>query len=416
MMSNEIAIIGGGPGGVAAALALAKAGVPCTLLEKATFPRDKVCGDAISGKVVATLNRIDPSIMARFDGHPAQVGSWGVSFVAPNRKVLRVPFQREYDSTRDTPPGYISKRIDFDHFLWQEAQHHPLITAVEGYAVDQLLRTGEHWIIRGTHQPEVAARLVIIANGAQSSMARTVGGVSKENKHYCAGIRSYWSGVKGMEKDGFIELHFVKNFLPGYLWIFPLLNGQANVGVGMRSDYVSKKKVNLKKAMLRMLREDPVFKDRFAAATMTDGPKGYGLPLGSKQRPISGDGFMLVGDAAALIDPFTGEGIGNAIISGKVAADTAAEALQRQNITAALLRSYDHEVYRKLWKELQLSYRLQQMVKYPWLFNLVVNKAHRNPTLQDTISCMFEDLDMRQRLKQPGFYWKLLFGGRQFGE
>ena len=208
-----------------------------------------------------------------------------------------------------------------------------------------------------------------------------------------------------------LEALAIGDFLPGYLWIFPLPNGQANVGVGIRSDYISKKKVNLKQELMRILREDAAFKDRFANATLDDDPKGFGLPLGSTQRPISGDGFMLIGDAASLIDPFTGEGIGNAIISGKVAAEVAVKALEKQNFTHTALQVYDKEVYRKLGRELQLSYRLQQLVNYPWLFNLVVNKANRNETLQETISCMFEDLDMRQRLKQPGFYWKLLFGG-----
>ena len=396
---------------MATALTLAKANVPCTLVEKASFPRDKICGDAISGKVVATLNRIDPAIMDEFGGFPAQVGSWGVSFIAPNRKALRVPFQREYDAATDTPPGFISKRTDFDHFLWQRAKAHPLIATREEHEVTHLLRHGEHWIIRGKEQPDLSARLVIIANGAQSTFSRTIGGLEKDNRHYCAGIRTYWSGVKDMEADNFIELHFVKDFLPGYLWIFPLPNGQANVGVGMRSDYISKKKVNLKQELMRILREDAAFKDRFANATLDDDPKGFGLPLGSTQRPISGDGFMLIGDAASLIDPFTGEGIGNAIISGKVAAEVAVKALEKQNFTHTALQVYDKEVYRKLGRELQLSYRLQQLVNYPWLFNLVVNKANRNETLQETISCMFEDLDMRQRLKQPGFYWKLLFGG-----
>lgn len=410
-MAQDVVIIGGGPGGVATALTLAKANVPSTLLEKAAFPRDKICGDAISGKVVATLNRIDPSIMADFEGQPVQVGSWGVSFVAPNRKALRVPFKKDYDADHETPPGFISKRIDFDDFLWQKAQAHPLIDTHQAFEVTHLHRQGEHWVIQGKDRPDLSARLVVIANGAQSTFSRSVGDLEKDNRHYCAGIRTYWSGVEGLEADNFIELHFVKDFLPGYLWIFPLPNGQANVGVGMRSDYISKKKVNLKQELMRILHEDVAFKGRFAKATLEDPPKGFGLPLGSRQRAISGDGFMLIGDAASLIDPFTGEGIGNAIISGKVAAEVAIEALQNQSFTQTALAGYDKEVYRKLGRELQLSYRLQQLVNYPWLFNLVVNKANRNATLQETISCMFEDLDMRHRLKQPGFYWKLLFGG-----
>ena len=73
------------------------------------------------------------------------------------------------------------------------------------------------------------------------------------------------------------------------------------------------------------------------------------------------------------------------------------------------MAQYDREVYGRLWDELKLSKRMQELVKFPWLFNLVVNKAQKNKVLSEMISCMFEDLDMRDRLKSPGFYLKLIF-------
>ncbi len=413
MKSNaaDILIIGAGPAGAAAAVVLGRAGVPCTLVDKAQFPRDKVCGDAISGKVVSTLNRIDPAIMERFRGESAQVGSWGVSFVAPNGKALRVPFRQSYDAGVDEAPGFISKRLDFDDFLLQEALRYPTVDFQPDTEIRQATFSAGRWSVSASNGTMYQPRLLLVANGAQSILPRQLAGLQKENGHYCAGIRTYWQGVTGMEADNFIELHFIKDFLPGYLWIFPLPNGMANVGVGMRSDKVAARKVNLKQEMLRIIQETPAFRERFQHAEMVDGPKGYGLPLGSRKRRISGDGFMLLGDAASLIDPFTGEGIGNAIISGKVAAETVISLLPSEAYSADRLLPYDQEVYRKLWRELLLSYRMQQLVNYPWLFNLVVNKALRNKTLQETISCMFEDLDMRKRLKQPSFYWKLLVNG-----
>lgn len=409
--ADDILIVGAGPAGAAAALVLGRAGIPCILADKAQFPRDKVCGDAISGKVVSTLNRIDPAIMERFRGERAQIGSWGVSFVAPNGKALRVPFRQSYDAGVDEAPGFISKRLDFDNFLLQEALGYPTVDFRPGTDIQKAVFSAGRWEVSAGNGTVFQPRMLLVANGAQSFLPRQLAALHKENGHYCAGIRTYWQGVTGMEADNFIELHFVKDFLPGYLWIFPLPNGMANVGVGMRSDKVAAKKVNLKQEMLRILEQMPPFRERFRHAQMVDGPKGYGLPLGSKQRRISGDGFLLLGDAASLIDPFTGEGIGNAIISGKVAAETVIATMTSGALTTDKLQRYDKEVYRKLWNELLLSYRMQQLVNYPWLFNLVVNKALRNKTLQETISCMFEDLDMRKRLKQPSFYWKLLVNG-----
>ena len=149
---------------------------------------------------------------------------------------------------------------------------------------------------------------------------------------------------------------------------------------------------------------------------------------------------MLTGDAASLIDPFTGEGIGNALVSGMFAAETSLQCLEQKEFSSDFINQYDKAVYERLWSELNLSRRMQQMVNYPWLFNLVVNKAnsnkmqfnevvtidtchpgivraqsctvmprlHPNKMLRETISCMFEDLDLRARLKQPSFYLKLM--------
>lgn len=403
---TQICIIGAGPGGATAALVLGRAGVPCVLVDKASFPRDKICGDALSGKVVEVLRRIDPAIAQRLAVEPTQVGSWGVKFVAPNGKSLRVPFKTNMDKAKDAAPGFIAKRVDFDHFLLQEALKYPSVSYMPNLKLEQYTKTNEGYTAADKASSHtIHAKLLIVADGAQSSFARHHAGIKMEPNHYCAGVRAYYSGVQGMDADNFIELHFIKDLLPGYLWVFPLPNGEANVGLGVRSDYISKRKLNLKQMLPQVIESHPELKKRFERAELIDEVRGYGLPLGSKKRPVSGDGYMLIGDAASLIDPFTGEGIGNAMMSGMLAAQ---QAIAGSDYSAATLKQYDEAVYRRLWSELSLSRKMQQMVTVPWLFNLVVNKAQKSKTLQETISCMFEDMDMRERLKQPSFYVNLL--------
>lgn len=408
---TRILILGAGPGGTSAALFLAKAGIECLLVDKATFPRDKVCGDALSGKVVEVLKKLDTDVVERLAGDPVALSSWGVTFVAPNRKGLRVPFRQQYDKGSEQSPGYIAKRLDFDDFLVRECRQRPQIQMVEGLALTAFERREGKWHCKSDDGREVVADLVIVADGAHSRFAKQVAGIEMEPAHHCAGLRAYYRGVQGLDDDHFIELHFIKDFLPGYFWIFPLPNGMANVGVGMRSDKVSARKVNLKKGLQELISNDPVMRERFAGAELVGDIRGFGLPLGSKRRKISGDGYMLVGDAASLIDPFTGEGIGNALYSGMFAAIQAAECLRTGDFLAQSMAAYDQAVYARLWDELKLGHRMQRLVNYPWLFNLVVNKATKNRVLRETISCMFEDLDLRERLKNPMFYLKLLFAG-----
>ncbi len=408
----NICILGAGPGGATAALHLANAGHRCLLLDRATFPRDKVCGDALSGKVLSELRRIGEELPARLAAEPAQLPSWGIDFYAPNGRRLAVPFKPNYNPALDRAAGHISKRIDFDNFLIEEVRRRPEIDLRENTDVarHEQLPDGR-WRLFAKDDTEITtADLLLVANGAQSNFARVIGGHELEPAHHCAGLRAYYRGVTGLHPDNFIELHFIKEFLPGYLWVFPLPNGEANVGVGMLSEAVVKKKVKLRERLDEILRTHPALKERFASAERLGPVRGFGLPLGSKRRPLSGPGYLLLGDAGSLIDPFSGEGISHAMVSGRHAADWAARAVAAHDFSPAFLKGYDAAVYNRLWQELRLSRAMQRLLGYPWLFNFIANRAANNPTLAETISNMFLDLDLRERLRQPSFYLKLLLG------
>ena len=416
ILNTDVLILGAGPGGAATALFLAKENIPCIVVDKAVFPRDKICGDALSGKVVEILNRYDRSFVEKLSLDPIQLNCWGVTFVAPNLEELSIPFRnkpKKTDEKREIAPGFITKRYDFDHFMVKEVKKHAGVNLMEGVEIDQFVKTPEGFTCSDKSGNYIIhAKLVIDGSGAHSQFAKKIGKLEVEKEHHCAGLHVYYKGVTGIKEGNYIELHFLKDFLPGYFWIFPLADGQCNVGVGMRSDYVGKKRINLKTELNNIIQKYPQLSERFKNAEPVDDIRGYGLPLGSKKRAISGDNYMLIGDAASLIDPFTGEGIGNAILSGYTAAQQAKEAIESKNFSGTALKKYDEAIYRRLGDELSLSYRMQKLVKYPWLFNFVVRKANRNKVLRETIMVMFEDIDIRDRLRKPSFYFKLLFSGK----
>ncbi|MBL8001937.1 MAG: geranylgeranyl reductase family protein [Flavobacteriales bacterium] len=407
-LSADVCIIGGGPGGCAAALQLARHGVRTLLVEKATFPRDKVCGDALSGKVMRTLERIDPALAQRVNADARRMPSWGVTFVAPGGQALRVPFTR--DTGVGEAPGAILPRLAFDALLFDAVKRNGAVQVLEATAAKQYTRTPDGWTVALEDGRTVRCRLVLAADGANSHFARHVAGLPMEPRHHAAGVRAYYRGITGLDPQGFIELHFLKELLPGYLWIFPLPDGRANVGLGLRGDRVRERKLDLKAELHRLVATHPTLKDRFANAQLEGPVLGMGLPLGSKRHPLSGDGYLLIGDAGHLIDPFTGEGISHAMISGVHAADVVHEALREGRTDAAFLKAYDGRVWKRLGQELAISTRLQDLAHQAWLFDFVVKRANRNPALADTISSMFTDLDLRARLKQPGFYMDLVLG------
>ena len=411
MKPTDIVIIGAGPAGCSTSLFLAKNKIPHTIIDKAIFPRDKVCGDALSGKVVYVMKQLNPEMINDYNNNSNQfMPSWGVKFVAPNGKSIDIPFKS--DVSKEThAPGFISKRIDFDASLFNKLDKN-YANVLDGTELLDVIKTDDGITIQLKNKTESFEikniKMLIGAEGDRSLVAKKLSDIKKDNDHYCAGIRAYYEGVTELHDQNFIELHFLEELLPGYFWIFPLPNGQANVGAGMLSSSVSAKKVNLKEDMLRAIANNPKIKHRFANAKLVNNIQGWGLPLGSKKRVISGNNFLLTGDAASLIDPFTGEGIGNAMYSGMLAAAHIQNCITQNNFSAEFNQTYDNAFYDRQWDELKLSHTMQKLCKYPWLFNFVVNKANKNKALRETISCMFEDLDLRAKLRNPLFYVKLL--------
>lgn len=415
-MSYDLIVIGAGPGGATAAAFAADAGLRVLLLDKDTFPRDKICGDAVSGKSVDVLRRL--GVLGRVQ-QVEQVGSWGVTFSGPYGDEVAIPFTKELD--KPVPPGFVCAREVFDDVLfrraadagaeiWTNAQAKGLIFESSGdgapAVAHQRTVIGARVKHAGTTK-DVYAPLVVGADGAYSIVARNLGLAEFDDRHYCSGVRAYYEGVTGFNAGNHVELHFVDEAIPGYFWIFPMADGRANVGVGMLRQQVKRRKVKLQRLLEEMIAH-PRFRDRFTDAKRIGKLKSWGLPMGSKPRTMAGAGWLLVGDAASLIDPFTGEGIGNAMICGERAAQWAGQAKAANDYSARFLEGYETAVLRYLQTELRISHGMQRLINVKWLLNWVIAKASRSPDLADLISTMFDDETQRKRLLRPGFYWRVL--------
>ena len=125
---------------------------------------------------------------------------------------------------------------------------------------------------------------------------------------------------------------------------------------------------------------------------------------------ISGEGYMLVGDAGHLVDPMTGEGIGNAFYSGFIAAEQAQACLAEEDFSAAFLQAYDVRVARVLGSEMKLSYRLQKFISFPWVANAMGYIISRNQKTIKVLSNMYTDFSLREQLAKPLFWLKMYLG------
>ena len=408
----DIVIAGAGPAGATASLFLCREKIPHFVIDKSFFPRDKICGDAISGKTSDILHKLNTEIHREIEMQSDRfLPCNGILFSAPNGKMLEVPFSNNISALK-YPAGYTSKRFHFDEFLFRKIDR-KVATVLEGAEIKTITRIPEGIELTYDHdriEHKLKCKLLVGAEGDRSLTARALGAYKKNPEHYSAAVRAYYRNVKGMHEQNFIELHFLKGILPGYFWIFPLPGGDANVGVGIPSHIVSRKKINLKDEMVKIIHEHPIFKERFRHSEPVGEIKGWGLPLGSEQRVISGDNFLLTGDAASLIDPFTGEGIGNAMLSGMKAAEQVKRSIAANDFSKNFLGKYDEEVYRNCGAELKLSHRLQKLGNKAWLINLFFNKAGRSKAFREYLPLILYNPEDRKALSNIRFYFKLLFG------
>ncbi len=409
---TDVIICGAGPAGTSAALSLKHAGLSVALLDKSSFPRDKICGDALSGKVVSVAKYIDPQLLEEFYDFKEKIGSYGIRFLSPSGVQLDIPFKSDL-SALSHPPGFVSKRMDFDNFLVNKAIACDHVTWHPDCGVKQVISDDEGVTVKAGEKI-FRGKVVIGADGAHSVVSKDSGLRNISKRHHSAGVRAYVNGVTGFNDQNFIELHFLKDLLPGYFWVFPLPNGGANVGLGMlSSDLAKRPELNLRKRLLEILKTHPEISPRFQHSEIEGKVMGFGLPLGSRKLPISSNRVLLTGDAASLIDPFSGEGIGNAMVSGRLAAKHIIELAPENRYDAESLKAYDKAVYNKLGPELRVSHMMQKLVNYPWLFDFVAKKGNRNPSVKALMTMMFESIDLRKELTRPGFYGSLLFGSRK---
>ncbi|MBP6532493.1 MAG: geranylgeranyl reductase family protein [Bacteroidia bacterium] len=369
----DVIIVGAGPAGSTCAMTLSGHGLKVAVFEKCTFPRDKVCGDAIGSRVRKVLSQIDPQLTIELEHFEKKAYSRGWKLITPSKEEIKLNFVNH---------GYVSARIDFDNFLFQHAKQKSDITFFEDNYIKSVERN-DNLISTTTESGEFfQTKLIIGCDGAHSVVKKLSADHFVDHDHYSGAVRAYYKNIGSIEKD-IIEIHLSKKFLPGYFWIFPVSETVSNVGFGMLSSDIIKRKIDLKKAFREIIAEDETLSKRFQNAELSGEIKGFGLPLGGKKRRLSGDNFMLCGDAASLIDPLNGEGIGNAMLSGLHAGKIAIEAIKSENFSAEFLAAYDQIINAKLLPELKQKLFFQKLFNRPWLINTLVFIGNRNKFLRE---------------------------------
>ncbi|WP_460614095.1 geranylgeranyl reductase family protein [Hymenobacter seoulensis] len=356
----DVLIVGAGPAGAACALGLAASGLRVALLDKAQFPRDKVCGDAIPGPTLKALARLNPQyaeeLRALTQAHRTDVRT--SRLVSPAGAELQVEWKA---------PAFNSPRLHFDDALLTLVRRHTTTEILENCAVKVVRADADGGEVVLADTTRLRAQLLVGCDGANSVVARCLAPQPLNRSRHCAAVRAYYQGVMEAPETT-SDFLFLRRYRAGYCWVFPVGGGTYNVGFGMLSSDIAREKVDLKQVLEELITTHPHLAGRFTSAQRLGPVLGFGLPLGGSRRPLTGPRTLLCGDAAALIDPLQGHGIDKAVLSGILAAEHARRCCQTQDFSALSLLQYQLQVHRRLGRDLTRRYHLMQVLaRAPWL-------------------------------------------------
>ena len=327
----DVVVVGAGPAGSATAYWAAAAGLDVLLLDKASFPRDKVCGDGLTPRAVAELVRMGVPLRAE-DGWIRNVGLR----VHGGGHTVELPWPElsSYPSY-----GLARRRAGLDHMLVDHARASGAKvlerTQVTGPLLDE--RTGRVVGVGARQDGEPVtfrAPLVVAADGVSSRLATSLGRAPRPDRPMGVAVRTYFRSP--LHDDPWMTSHLElwdgephkSDLMPGYGWIFALGDGTVNVGLGSVSSTNAATKVDYRDLFATWMANAPA--EWGLTPENQDGPvRGAALPMGFNRGPLYGNGVMLVGDAAGMVSPFNGEGIAYGLAAGRLAAEAAAQGIAR---------------------------------------------------------------------------------------
>ncbi|MCW2819045.1 MAG: geranylgeranyl reductase family protein [Marmoricola sp.] len=350
---TDVLVVGAGPAGSAAAAWAARAGLDVVLTDMATFPRDKTCGDGLTPRAVGELERLGLGEWVR--SHTVNLGLRAHGF----GQTLLLPWPE------GALPAYGSAvaRTELDDHLRTTA-----IKAgahgVDGLkAVDVRREGGRVTAVvfrRGAETVEIACDRLIVAGGVRSPLGKLLGREWHRDTVYGVAARSYVDSERS--DDPWISSHLELRgeegeILSGYGWIFPLGDGQVNVGVGTLA--TEKRPANIALRPLMQFYADQR-REEFELSGDLRAPTSALLPMGGAVSHVAGPNWGLVGDAAGCVNPLNGEGIDYGLEGGRLVVDLLLEGADLESAWPAVLREHYGESF-------SIARRLAGLVTVPRL-------------------------------------------------
>jgi len=324
----DVIVVGAGPAGSTTAYYLAQAGLDVLMLEKSTFPREKVCGDGLTPRGVKALVAMGISVSEQ-DGW---VRNKGLRVIGAGQR-LELPWPE-----LSSYPGYglVRPRTDLDQMLARRAQQAgarlfegvtvtgPVLDDRTGRIAGVTAKSGED----GEHS--YRGRIVVAADGNSSRLSVAMGLRKRDDRPLGVAVRTYYRSPRHDDDhlESWLDLWDSDRLLPGYGWIFGMGDGTSNVGLGLLNTSAAFAHTDYHALLRKWLAGMPA-EWGFTEENRTQPIRGAALPMGFNRTPHYYQGLLLVGDAGGMVNPFNGEGIAYAMESGEILARTITQALAR---------------------------------------------------------------------------------------
>ncbi|MEZ5174777.1 MAG: geranylgeranyl reductase family protein [Acidimicrobiia bacterium] len=327
--SPIVLVVGGGPAGASAAYWLARDGIDVHLVEKQRYPREKACGDGLTPRAVHQLLAMgfdfDGLDLHRIDGLRSYAGTLEIELAWPEHSVF-------------PNWGATMRRADLDGAVAALAREQGALIE-QGTTATPLI---EHGTVTGVELVNNDAKrvvhpdYVVVADGSNSRFGRAAGASRRKDYPYGMAVRAYYESPNS--DDAFIESQLdirdrKGRSMPGYGWVFPLGDGEINVGAGLVSTFKGWKDINTSRILEAYAEALPPHW-KVDEATHHTKPIGGKLPMSMSVGPKVGRNWVLVGDAAGAVNPFNGEGIDYAYETGRMAARHIASAAAGGSLVA----------------------------------------------------------------------------------
>ncbi len=382
----DVAIVGGGPSGAAAAHYLASRGHSVLVCEKKEFPREKTCGDGLTPRAVKALAAM---------GLSEELGTWerveGLRVHAAGH-TLELPFPQ-----LDAWPSYglVKPRKDLDSIVLSHAEQAGAKVLFHTQATEPIFDKG---VLQGFvakregDTEEIRSKFVICAEGAATKFARELGRTRAAEYPMGFAIRQYFTSP--MQSSGWFEAYLDvrsgPDALPAYGWVFPVGDGTVNAGVGLLSTYGRWREVNLHALQKNFISQLPP-EWEVTEETVASKPRAGRLFMGGSVWPPHGPGFVLTGDAAGMINPCNGEGIAYGYETGRTAARHIDEALRVGSSHS--LPEYTAELEQTYGPYFRLGRRFVRLIGHPALMEKLVSVGMNSKRLMSFTLTMLGNLE-----------------------